>query len=362
MRSLSTLILTCLLCFSCTVNKKTESIEISAQFLQSDSLITSAAILCSFNDTLIIRAKQSDYLYHKYKIVRDSLKQIGKLVKRGIGPDELLMDNGGLVNKQNHRLMAYESNSSRAFEIIDRDSAVEYRPIHAFKQPGQTFIMRAAYRNDSNLLACLINTPEQDSWFGNLNINSGQLTILDSFYPDDCFNGPILTKQWLYNSGARLKKHPTNDWYAYTCDEGLYLEIFKIIDNRIVERKVLLDQYPQYHVDQDGVTPTGFPDDQLMGMQIDVTKNAIYVTFSDMTHHDFRAIASGINVEKLAKPGMKSGMDNHLYIFDWEGNLLQKYELSHPVGNIASSESDKEIFGITETEDQDYQVVRYIIP
>lgn len=363
MRSLYTLILFGLLCFSCTVNNKdSKTIELSAQFLQSDSLITSAGVLCSFNDTLILRANHQDFLYHKYKIYGDSIKQIGKLVKRGNGPNELLMDNGEMVNKHTRRIMAYESNSCQALEVIDQDSIVEYRAINAFKQPNQIFIMRGAYRNDSNLLACLINTRSQDTWFGNLNINSGQLTLLHGFNPDDGFTEPIITKQWLYNSGARIKKHPINDWYAYTCDEGLYLEIFKIIDSQIVGRKILLDLYPQYHVDTDGISPTGFPGSQLMGMQIDVTEKAIYVTFSDMTHDDFRALASGQKVKKLSKPGMEDGMDNNLYIFDWEGNLIQTYELSHPIANIAASESDKEIYGITEDEDGEFRVVKYIIP
>ena len=347
-------------CISCSRNENNATEELQATFMHTNSLISSAGILAVFDDTLFLGARQQDYLFDKYLIDGDSLRLIGSLVKRGNGPNELLMAGAQLVNKQSHRLLFYDTNTSKAVEVLPGDT-VKYRGIDSFRQPGNAFIMRAEYRSDSSLIACLINTNELNEWFADLNIISGELTIIPEFSPNDGIDSSPLTKQWLYNSGARLKKHPKQDWYVYTCDEGLYLELFKIKNDSIIDRKVLLNQYPKYHTGDDGVTPTGFPGEQLMGLQIDTTEDFIYATFSDMTYNDFRKIASGQTVNKLSKPGMTDGFDNRLYIFDWSGTLIKSYELSHPIANIAASDTKREIYGVTEDEDGEYQVVKYSV-
>ena len=227
-------------------------------------------------------------------------------------------------------------------QLVNLDT-YDIRPIHAFRQNNALWLMTAEFIDDSTLLtACVVPNPEntKPEWFKLLHLSTGQLTDIEEFSPDDGFDGPLMTKQWIYNSSARIKKHPHRNRFIYGCDEGLYAEIFDLEDNRIVNRKVILNQYPTYHPGSDGISPEGAPDRELCGFKVSVTPRYIYMLLSRNTKGDLRAISREEMPEKFKGPGKGISFSEEVLVFDWEGHLCRKLNLTPFVVNIAVTEDD----------------------
>lgn len=246
-------------------------------------------------------------------------------------------------------------------QLVNLDT-YDIRPIHAFRQNNALWLMKAEFIDDSTLLtACVVPNPEntKPEWFKLLHLSTGQLTDIEEFSPDDGFDGPLMTKQWIYNSSARIKKHPHRNRFIYGCDEGLYAEIFDLEDNRIVNRKVILNQYPTYHPGSDGISPEGAPDRELCGFKVSVTPRYIYMLLSRNTKGDLRAISREEMPEKFKGPGKGISFSEEVLVFDWEGHLCRKLNLTPFVVNIAVTEDDSTLYGITESEEYEPVLVRY---
>lgn len=260
-------------------------------------------------------------------------------------------------------MLLYSSNDMGA-QLINLDT-YDMQPIHAFRENNALWMMKGEFINDSTLLtACVVPNPKntKSEWFKLLHLPTGQLTDIEGFSPDDGFDGPLMTKQWIYNSSARIKKHPHRNRFIYGCDEGLYAEIFDLEDNRIVNRKIILDQYPSYHPGSDGISPEGAPDNQMCGFKVSVTPRYIYILTSRDTKGDLRAISRGETPEKFKGPGKGISFSEEVLVFDWEGYLFRKMYLNPFVVNIAVTEDDCTLYGITESEKYDPILVRYNCP
>lgn len=326
----------------------------------ADSLQNDYAVISADSNEIILEASKEPFFVEAYKLTGDSARLSHRYGKRGAGPDELIEANSIYYYKPTRDMLLYSSNDMGA-QLINLDTDA-VRPVHAFRQNNALWLMKAEFINDSTLLtACVVPSPKntKPEWFKLLHLPTGQLTDIGGFLPDDGFDGPLMTKQWIYNSSARMKKHPRRNRFIYGCNEGLYAEIFDLEGNRIVNRKLLIDQYPSYRPGADGVSPEGAPDRQMCGFKVSVTSRYIYMLLSRNTKGDLRAIGRGEMPEKFKGPGKGISFCEEVLVFDWEGNLCHKLHLTPFVVNIAVTEDDSTLYGITESEMYEPLLVRY---
>lgn len=347
---------------SCSRQDKVVSpvFRIEGTVIPTDSLRNGYVVINADTSEILIEASKESFFLESYKLARDSARLFHRYGKRGEGPNELIEANSIFYFKPTRNILLYSINDMDA-QLINLDT-YDTRPIHAFRQNNALWLMKAEFINDSTLFtACVVPNPKntEPDWFKLLHLPTGQLTDIEGFLPEDGFDGPLMTKQWIYNSSARIKKHPYRNRFVYGCDEGLYAEIFDLEDNRIVNRKIILDQYPSYHPGADGVSPEGAPDRQLCGFKVSVTPRYIYILLNRYTRGDLRAISRGETPEKFKGPGKGISFSEEVLVFDWEGCLCGKLNLNPFVVNIAVTEDDSNLYGITESENYEPVLVRY---
>lgn len=351
--------------FSCSQKDKGVSpvFRLEGTIIPTDSLQNGYVVINADTTEILIEASKEPFFVEAYNLMGDSANLSYRYGKRGVGPNELIEANSIYYHKPTRNMLLYSSNDMGA-QLINLDT-YDMQPIHAFRENNALWMMKGEFINDSTLLtACVVPNPKntKSEWFKLLHLPTGQLTDIEGFSPDDGFDGPLMTKQWIYNSSARIKKHPHRNRFIYGCDEGLYAEIFDLEDNRIVNRKIILDQYPSYHPGSDGISPEGAPDNQMCGFKVSVTPRYIYILTSRDTKGDLRAISRGETPEKFKGPGKGISFSEEVLVFDWEGYLFRKMYLNPFVVNIAVTEDDCTLYGITESEKYDPILVRYNCP
>lgn len=360
--SLSVMLLVGIAALSCSRQDKAAIpvFPLEGSVIPADSLQNGYTIIHADTNEILIEASKEPFFVEAYTLTGDSACLFHRYGKRGSGPDELMEANSVYYHKPTRNMLLYSSNDMGA-QLVNLDT-YDIRPIHAFRQNNALWLMKAEFIDDSTLLtACVVPNPEntKPEWFKLLHLSTGQLTDIEEFSPDDGFDGPLMTKQWIYNSSARIKKHPHRNRFIYGCDEGLYAEIFDLEDNRIVNRKVILNQYPTYHPGSDGISPEGAPDRELCGFKVSVTPRYIYMLLSRNTKGDLRAISREEMPEKFKGPGKGISFSEEVLVFDWEGHLCRKLNLTPFVVNIAVTEDDSTLYGITESEEYEPVLVRY---
>lgn len=336
---------------------------LKGRIMLTDSLQNGYVVIHADTTEILIETSKESFFVESYNLVGDSARLSHRYGRRGVGPNELMEANSIYYYRPTRNMLLYSSNDMSA-QLINLAS-YETKPIHAFRENKALWMMKAEFINDSTLLtACVVPNPKDTKleWFKLLHMSTGKLMNIEGFLPEDGFDGPLMTKQWIYNSSARIKKHPHRNRFVYGCDEGRYAEIFDLKDNRIVNRKIILDQYPSYHPGSDGISPDGAPDRQLCGYKVSVTPQYIYILLSRNTKGDLRAITRGEMPKKFKGPGKGISFSEEVLVFDWEGHLCRKLHLNPFVVNIAVTEDDSALYGITESENYDPILVRYNCP
>ncbi|MDE6348943.1 MAG: hypothetical protein K2L60_09910 [Bacteroides sp.] len=72
-----------------------------------------------------------------------------------------------------------------------------------------------------------------------------------------------------------------------------------------------------------------------------------------------RAIGRGETPEQFKGSGKGISFSEEVLVFDWEGRLCHKLHLTPFVVNIAVTEDDSTLYGITESETYEPLLVRY---
>lgn len=93
-----------------------------------------------------------------------------------------------------------------------------------------------------------------------------------------------------------------------------------------------------------------------------MTPRYIYILLNRYTKGDLRAISRGETPEQFKGPGKGISFSEEVLVFDWEGCLCGKLNLTPFVVNIAVTEDDSTLYGITESENYEPVLVRYTCP
>lgn len=313
----------------------------------SDPNFVIRKIICQHDSIIYMESMMKDTLINAYLIKEDSLILLHRFLKRGSGPYEMTWLTS-LFDKESGNLSFFENNGAltkgyminlnkensiqdkSSWKILDFIKIKNYRSAQSFVQISDTLLLAMGGKYHSREIISIIN------------LNDMQDVIPLEFWPNDGFDQNNLVKQAVYMDNAKLAKNNTLKKYLYVAGEGKYVEIFEITeDNKITGRKIIYESYPKYEVRADNMNKKMSEDMVHHGFYVCATDSFIYIRPVEHTYDQLRSGQSykgyGLNYNEMIE------------VFDWNGNLLKKYELDIPFYSFIVDEKDRIIY--VETDD-----------
>lgn len=173
-------------------------------------------------------------------------------------------------------------------------------------------------------------------------MNTGQSDCLYGLWPDDGFQGAEFVKQGAYIDNSGLHRRPGDNLYVIVSSYGKYGEIFSVMGNRVISKKILFDEYPDYTT-RDGLN-VSYSGMNAMGLKIFATREYIYVKLHKGNLAEYR--------ERKHSSDYYFGADE-IWVYDWEGHLQKKYALDKKISNLFVSEDDSKMWGLTTDEERE---------
>lgn len=139
------------------------------------------------------------------------------------------------------------------------------------------------------------------------------------------------TKSILYASTV-LKVRPDNQ--AFVCAD-MYsgnIEFCRIIGERIEQVKTSCFHHPKVYINEKARAKVAYSRDNKFGFtDITVSEDRVYAIYSGRTYRE---------------DGQRSQQCRKLMVFDWEGSLLNTYDIDSPLSNISYDETENVLYGL----------------
>jgi hypothetical protein len=305
-----------------------------------------ADFIAIHNSRLYTKSITKDTLVRVYLVKGDSLILAKRFLLNGEGPYEVLNVFTGIYNKEKSQLTFLE-NAGKLMRgyIIDEDSIdvksswrkLDFSHIANFRA-GHSF----TYISDS-LLLCIGGTYNTSSILSIINLNDIDSINSLQFWPEDNFDANVLVKQCVYMDNAKIYKNKTLNKYLYICGMGKYMEIFKLEGYNIIDRIEICKGFPKYKIKNDNINYSQDENDMNQGFSTYATDNFIYVKPMEFTVSMLRSRAN--------YKGYPCYYNDKIDVFDWDGNIVKRFELDTPFSSFVVDEENKVIY--VDTDDLD---------
>jgi hypothetical protein len=182
------------------------------------------------------------------------------------------------------------------------------------------------------------------------------MTDMGIEYPDDIV-GPKYEKSIIFGGGYYLRKRPWHNQFAYCSDSGHWVETIKYDENmQVTQRNLLFDLLPEYSVNGGKARKS---DSCLSGLSLTVSENLVYVGDDNLTMGDYRKSDSA----PMEKNGYPAGFSKTVYVFDWDGNAIARYELDKAVIYCSVDKNDEYLYAFAFNEETyESDLVRFRLP
>lgn len=296
---------------------------------------------------------QDESLY-AYKFKNDTLNYIGKVTQKGDGPLEMVgsslmhqLPNKSLVlttDGYNPKTFKLHENDFSKITKLDTWDLIKF-PINDIG----TMVERVLPLNDSRILIkAMGNVPAPFAYY-----NKGDSALTYFSYPD------IETKSKTTNISQRtimyagkIIKHPTKDRFIRTCQIGTYACILDVKDQDIEFVNYIYNNPPEHILDKDGFNAHPKNSNKLGFTCIAATEKYIYMMKNDFTLDDL-----GVDDKNNGYP---LWFNKQVYVFDWEGNPIKKYNLDKYISNFVVDSKDKYFYAQTmDPTDGNCSLVKY---
>jgi hypothetical protein len=137
---------------------------------------------------------------------------------------------------------------------------------------------------------------------------------------------------------------------VYICGGGKYVELFKINNKEIMERKVISNTFPNYKVAKDNLNYGTSKDDNNHGFTSFVTDQYIYLKPVEFT---FEMIRTGGKYK-----GYPCQYNDRVDVWDWDGNLVKRYEFDVPFHTFGVDEENNTIYVQTDDLENGNNIIR----
>ena len=333
-----------------------------AEPLFPDRKILDEYYIVQTKNHFILKQYVSDKEFSVYHLKGDSLLYDGEFLTYGRGPFEVLAATVHYIPQHNSVVVAGHNPVGKSFVIpvdtisnlFSHDTWREYdyskvRPTTAFfTHPIDTVTYVMPFHEDESRMLALLYTG-----------SPSELVPLDVEYPDDgSMPAARLYEKTMYAyGGIQLNSRPWHkERIAYTLGRGHYVAICTSDDNfKVTGKKVVFNEPPEWYIDENGEV-RGYGSTKV-GLHMSVSENYIYLCDSDMTLEDYAS------TETQKKKGYPVGYGKTVYVCDWEGNPVAKYELDRAVIRLSPDKNDEYIYAFAfNAETLESDIVRFRLP
>jgi hypothetical protein len=330
-----------ILLFSCIENKpftlnsftKIKTIRHEKILLAEGSYFSRAMDLYLINDKILVYDVDEIYFFSLFDLKRRSIIQ--KAGKRGQGPNEIITSPHSITKINDNKWQFYDTNKHRIFNIIlnDSDSIIINENSH-FKTEESiynilpiangNFITVGRYESGKYLL--LTQNGKELSYF---------------------FNYPKLTNESFFTNRHKamafqgsFDKRPDGKRFVFAAKSSEIVEIIEL-NNENQLKKIF-----EWHGEMGTYTPGGDG------------KNSCSAGISQKSKSTFRRVCSTQNYIYLLYSGhffyenyAKVVNGRTIYVMNWDGEPVMRYNLDIDVKCIAVSADDKTLYAIAEQDD-----------
>jgi hypothetical protein len=290
----------------------------------------------------------------------DSLKYDGAFLTYGRGPHEV-MDALTHYIPQHNSVVVTGINPVGKSIVIPVDDITNLFTYNAWREydysealPEIVFFTRAVdtvsyilpIHNDEERMLAMVDMRQ-----------SPTLTPLDVEYPEDT----VVPEPWekigrAYGGITPISRPWHKEQFAYSLQHGHYVAIYTLDGNlKVVDKKVVFDELPDYSVDITGnIRVSG---KVKTGLSMSVSENYIYLCDTNITLENYRSTVA------QEKNGYPSGYSKTIYVCDWEGNPVVKYELDRAVAYCSTDKNDEYLYAFAfDAETLESEIVRFRLP
>lgn len=304
-------------------------------------------------DYVIFESDNSDCLFSVYRRSNDSLLFAGSFLHQGRGPfelntaeqyyfptDTILTIVGYNAMGKSFRIPLQQVDNLFDNNTWKRDDYSQWPAIMAY---------RIFPVNDSIYITQPFDG--QNSLFALYNIKTGGLKHLNIPYPDNSPSVPLSQRAEAYI--GNIRKHPAKDRFVYANSNSKLIILFDLKSDTISRVSMPIRQIPEYVASgRDKVRFTANNDN---GYQIAVTESRIYCADPkiDRLNRD----------ESISRNGYDPGYVREIYVMDWNGKPVARYNLDQPVCYVQPSPDNRYLYAFcTDKESFESHIIRFALP
>lgn len=321
--------------FSCKNNtdsltdlfKKTKTLNHNELICDSDYLMGSSGKMLIIDSILITLDYNNERMFHVFDIKNN--KYINNLGVKGQGPNEFLQPYS-LIYHSHIDFLSYDllDNSLKKIRIDSlMNGTISYEKMISFNSISNLIVIPTKYNN-------YIGFGLYESNMFKLIDSDGKDIGLFMDFPTDKETKTIDHRNIALGYQGSLAINMDRDKLVYASLYGTILGIYNIKENSINQEFLLVYDYPQFTVQNEGE-----------GMSSPITKDCI-CAFRDIYATD-KYIYSLYSGKTISKLGEKAFEAQNIYVFDWEGNPVIHYRLDVPINNMAVLSNNKRIYAIS---------------
>ena len=284
-------------------------------------------------------SQKNTNIINVYRIKEDSLILYHRFLNWGNGPYEITMP-VCIYDKTTETISFFENIGKlmRGYqidlkELKNIDDKSTWRVFNFLEINDIRFRHGFAYVSDTLLLA-IGGMYDDRNILTIINLNDMKSTYPLEFWPNDGYKTNTSVKQAVYMDNARLYKNHKLNKFLYVSGNGKYMEVFRISNNQIVDRLPVCNLYPKYI--QQGSSYSIKNEETNQGYYVYVSDTLIYARPIEYTMDMFRS--------RQNNNGYDLNYSNKINIYDWNGNLLKKYEMDVPFYSFVVDEENNVIY------------------
>ena len=325
----------------------------------NDPNLATGGFLGMHDSIMYMQSFKMDTFINAYRLKNDSLILSCRFLNRGQGPYEIGNIFSDLYDKKSGTISFFENDAmlTKGYVIdLNIENGISnkesWKLLDFSEEEGYTFGQSFVYISDSLLLA-IGGKIDNKEILSIIHLDNPEIVTPLELWPDDGFEGSNLTKQHVYKANAKLFKNYTSNKYLYVCKLGKYMEIFRIENNKMADRQPVCELFPEYEMSEIAYYLTK-KDETNRGFHVYTTDSLIYASPIEFSIDQYRAGET--------YKGYDLYYNENVYVFDWDGNLIKKYELDTPFYELFVGSNDRVMYTLTsDLETDDSIVKKYIL-
>lgn len=303
-----------------------------AETIRSDRELLNDSPIVIFKNHLVLKSHESDKFFSLFELNGDNIKYINNFLSTGRGPYEVAAAYGHYMQEENMFCMVgYNLYGKNMFVPLD--------------DPNNLFDLGSWRVSENNLTQAAIGlipisssfmlvmrAGENNRMFAVMDVDNNTIEDIDVVVPDD-IDAPLWEKLASIYQG-RMRKRPGHSQFAYSSQQGHIVKVFELTDKQVRNQFDIFDELPKYYYDGNRIRRE---DKNKRGFSLEVTEKFIYIGDRKLTDAVTADEARRIN-------GYPSGYIKTIYVSDWEGNPVIKYELDRAVAYCSIDQNDEYLY------------------